>query len=212
MMDLAIRYGWMLIATVVITVCSLLVLINRRFFNRIYRYNHSFLNLFGLEPDHVPWVRYLASWLLGTCMATVVLTLVVNVSETVLLLTGLSGIAPDPVFIPLAIGGIIISLLLIVAAFVPVLIMPISASSAFGIVTFLHIYGFYAPPGLSSGVAILLSFVSTFLYFAALAIGCVGIFLSLYLLIRYYVGTRLFHYMRDSTTSKDVTQNEYGPR
>ena len=133
---------------------------------------------------------------MGTCMATVIFTLLVNLNESILLLAGLRPIPLDPVIISLAITGIILSVILIVAALIPVLAMPLSSLSALCILILLQLYGIpyntfvYFP-----------SLIFVFVYFAAVAIGFVGVILSLYHLIRTYLATSLISRYRSRRES-----------
>ncbi len=204
--SLELRFMLISFATVIITLFSVVIFLARHKFIWIFRYNASFLGLFGVEAQHVSWVRYLISWLLGTFIATVILTLLVNIVDTIILLTGLSGIFFDSVVVLLAFGGIFLGIFLVVAALIPVLAMPLACPTALGIITFLHLYGFHYVFGLPSSWVYTLSYVSTFLYFGSIAIGFVGVFLSTYLLLRYYIGARILErYQRISTETDALT-------
>ncbi|MFW9831365.1 MAG: hypothetical protein ACFFD8_06280 [Candidatus Thorarchaeota archaeon] len=203
-MDLAVRYTLIFLATIAITIFAPIIFVTRDYFRAIFRYNRSFLALFGVESAHVSWVQYLVSWLLGTCMATVFLTLLVNMAETLLLVSGMSGIPLNPTIILLALGGIIATILLLIVEFIPMVAMPFACPSAFGIITLLHLYSIPRPYPL----IFFLSYASNFLYFAALAIGFVGTFLSLYLLFRDYIGLRLLQRLRGGPDIKESTQSD----
>ncbi len=194
-MSLALRYTWLLVATIIITVCSIFVTFDKRHFRRAHTYNDSFLSLFGIETGYAAWVRYLFSWILSTCMATVMLTILVNLADSFILLTGLSSIPIDPVIIPLIVTGFIISLLLLVVAMIPVVTMPLACLSALTIMTPIHLFG------IPFDLHYLPSLVSTFLYFAVIAIGFVGVFLSIYVLFRNYIGTAFRKRFRGSSSS-----------
>jgi|GEM_PF-3356953 len=193
-MSLAVHQTWLFITTTVLIFCSLLMLIFRRSIPGVFRYNISFLSLFGIESRSGSWIQYLFSWLIGTCMATVVFTLLINMIENLILIAGLSGIALDPAILPLAIGSIIISVIFISAALIPVLGVPFTPPSALGVLILLQLYGipyntfFY-----------LSSLFSVFIYFAAIAIGFVGVFLALYLLLRTYLVPPLLRRYRRRT-------------
>jgi hypothetical protein len=136
---------------------------------------------------------------MGTCMVTVFFTLFVNMTENLLLLAGVSRISLDPVIMSLAITGIILSIILIVAAITPILAMPLSSLSALGILLLLQLYGIPY-----NTLAYFPSLVSVFVYFAAVAVGFVGVILSLYLLIRTYLANPLisqYRSRRESLTS-----------
>lgn len=186
-MSLELRNTWIIITTIIITIISLVLFFARNRITWIHRYNDSFLGVFGIESSHVPWVRYLVSWILGTCIATVLLTLVINLGFTVYLLSGLSGITLDPVIISLAIGAIILTGILLIAAIPSVLAMPLACPTAFGVFIFLTQYAYDYIPGLPSTIVYNLSYLSTLLYLGTVAIGFVAIFLSLYLLLRTYL-------------------------
>lgn len=201
-MSLELRNTWIIIATIIITVVSLLLLFARKRIAWVYRYNDNFLGVFGIESSHVPWVRYLVSWILGTCIATVLLTLVINIGFTVYLLSGLSGITLDPTVIALAIGAIILAVILLIAAIPPVLAMPLACPTALGVFIFLTQYAYEYVPGLPSTVVYNLSYLSTLLYLGTVAIGFVAIFLSLYLLLRTYLLTPLVQRRRSSSNEE----------
>ena len=186
-MSLELRNTWIIITTIIITIISLVLFFARNRITWIHRYNDSFLGVFGIESSHVPWVRYLVSWILGTCIATVLLTLVINLGFTVYLLSGLSGITLDPVIISLAIGAIILTGILLIAAIPSVLAMPLACPTAFGVFIFLTQYAYEYVPGFPSTIVYNLSYLSTLLYLGTVAIGFVAIFLSLYLLLRTYL-------------------------
>ncbi len=132
-------------------------------------------------------------------MAALVLTLVVNINENVLLLVGQRGIPLDPMIVLLAIGGIIVSIILITAALIPVIVIPVSSLSAFGILLLLHLLG------IPYNFSYLPSLLSVFVYFAAMAVGFVGVFLALYLLIRYYLAVPLLNRFRKQKSSSIST-------
>jgi len=202
-MSLELRNTWIIITTIIITIVSLVLLIARNRITWVYRYNDNFLSVFGLETNHVPWVRYLVSWILGTCIATVLLTLLINIGFTVYLLSGLSGIPLDPIIISLAIGAIIIAVILLIAAIPPVLAMPLACPTALGVFIFLYQFGYDYFLGLPSSIVYNLSYLSTLFYLGTVAIGFVAIFLSLYLLLRTYIITPLIQ--RQRSPSNEVT-------
>jgi hypothetical protein len=96
-----------------------------------------------------------------------------------------------------------LSILLIVSSITPILTMPLSSLSALSIVIFLHQYGIpiynlsYVP-----------SLVSVFVYFAAVAVGFVGVILSLYLLLRtYLVSPLISRYKRQRELQASLTND-----
>lgn len=180
-MSLALHQLWLLLTTIILTIISVILLLFRDRVPFFFKYNDSFLSLFGIETEQVSWVRYLFSWIISTCMATVVLTLVVNINEYLIFLSGLGRIPLDPVILSLAVTGIILSILLVVATLIPILTIPFAAPFGFGILLLLHQYG------IPWNFSYLPSLLSVFVYFGAVAVGFVGAFLSLYLLLRNYV-------------------------
>ncbi len=201
-MSLAVHQTWIIFATLFLTICSVLLLLFRHYLPWAFKYNEAFLSLFGIESDHSSWFQYLFSWLIGTCMATVVLTLIVNINEAIFIVTGLGGIPFDPVIVPLAFGGIILAILLIAVALIPLMVMPLAPASALGILLLLHRYGipydfFYLP-----------SLLTVFIYFAAIAVGFVGAFLALYLLIRTYLAAPLLNRLQTQSESSSITQED----
>ncbi|MFX1301014.1 MAG: hypothetical protein ACFFDE_08715 [Promethearchaeota archaeon] len=203
-MSLELRNTWIIITTIIITVGSLVLLFARNRITWVHRYNDNFLGVFGIESSHVPWVRYLASWILGTCISTVLLTLVINMGFTVYLLSGFSGIPLDPVVISLAIGAIILAIILLIAAIPPVLAMPLACPTALGVFIFLTQFGYEYIPGLPSTLVYNLSYLSTLLYLGTVAIGFVAIFLSFYLLLRTYIITPLLQRRRAASSEEEV--------
>ncbi|MHA2427764.1 MAG: hypothetical protein ACXADB_07050 [Candidatus Hermodarchaeia archaeon] len=202
-MSLPLHQLWLIVATLILTICSIILLVFRHSIPWVFKYNESFNSLFGIEPKQPSWIQYLFSWLMGTCMATVVFTLFVNMNENLLLLAGVSRIALDPVIISLAVTGTILSILLIVASITPILTMPLSSVSALGILLFLHQYGIPI-----DNLAYVLSLVSVFVYFAAIAVGFVGVILSLYLLLRTYLVSLLISRYRSRRESPASLAND----
>jgi hypothetical protein len=202
-MSLALHQLWLIIATLILTISSIGLLVFRRHIPWVFKYNESFNSLFGVEPEQPSWIQYLFSWLMGTGMTTVVFTLFVNMNENLLLLIGVSRIYLDPVIISLALAGIILSILLIVAALTPILTMPLTSLSALGILLFLHQYGIPIDT-----LAYFPSLVSVFVYFAAVAVGFVGVILSLYLLLRTYLGNLLISRYRSRRDSPPSPAND----
>jgi hypothetical protein len=103
----------------------------------------------------------------------------------------------------LAFAFILVSILLIAAALIPILVMPLAPSTALLIMLQLHLHAipistFAWRPGL----------IAAFLYFAAVAIGFVGIFLSLYLIIRSYIAIPLYQRIRKEETTSNPIQTE----
>ncbi len=207
-MSLELRNTWIIITTIIIMIISLVLFFARNRIRWIYRYNDSFLGIFGIETNHVPWVRYLVNWILGTCIATVLLTLVINFGFTVYLLSGISGITLDPTVIPLAIGAIIITIILLIAAIPPILAMPLACPTALGVFIFLSQFGYEYVPGLPSTLVYNLSYLSTLFYLGTVAIGFVAIFLSLYLLLRTYLLTPLMQRRRRSPSNEETANTE----
>ncbi|MFX0169916.1 MAG: hypothetical protein ACFE89_11250 [Candidatus Hodarchaeota archaeon] len=185
-MNLNLRLMLLGVATVIFTLSALVIHFNRNRFQWFYKFNEAFLALFGVHSRHAPEIRFTTSWLITTCLATVNFVLLVNISDAVFLLTGISGILLDPTLIPLALGGVAASILLVIVTLLPSLEMPVSWPTALGIVGFLHLLGVYFPETI-------IGQVSTFLFFAAIAIGFVGVFLALYLIVRYYLGSTIAH-------------------
>jgi hypothetical protein len=169
------------VATIIFTLLALLVLVVKGRFRWLHQFNEAFLALFGVQQTHPTELRYIVSWLITTCLATVNYALVINIADAAILLAGLSGIPLDPWVISLAVGGITASLLLVFIALLPGLTMPASWPTALGLVGFLHLYSVHS-------AETLLGQLSAFLYFASTAIGFVAVFLALYLLLRYYIG------------------------
>ena len=202
-MSLALHQLWLIIATLILTICSIILLVLRRHFQWMFNYTKSFNSLFGIEPVQPSWIQYLFSWLMGTCMTTVVFTLLVNMIENLLLLTGVSRIFLDLVIMSLAISGMLLSIVLIAAALTPILSMPLSPLSALGILLFLPQYGIPI-----EDLAYFPSLVSVFVYFAAAAIGFVGVILSLYLLLRTYLVNPLIHQYRSRRESPASQAND----
>jgi hypothetical protein len=202
-MSIALHQIWLIITAAVLTFCSFLLLLFRRSIPGVLKYNVSFLSLFGIEFNSSSWIHYLFSWLIGTCMATVTFTLIVNINENLLLLTGLSGVLLDSSIIFLAILGIILSLLLIISALIPILGIPLTPVSALGVILLLHLFGIPY-----NSLSPLLSLLSVFIYFAAIAVGFVGIFLALYLFIRtFFAVPFLNRYPRKSNPSISGAKN-----
>jgi len=168
----------------------------RRRVSALHRYNSSFLELFGVKRGHPGWFRWLCSWLLGSGVATFLLTLLVNLVDAFSQLLGLTGIPMDQAVIPLMLVVIPLSFLLLAAAIPPSLSSPPNSLTALGILTALHLFGFHHFPGLPYAVADALCLGSTFLYFAFVAFGVVGTILSTYLLLRYYAASWLIHRFR----------------
>jgi hypothetical protein len=74
-----------------------------------------------------------------------------------------------------------LSILLILATLIPILTIPLSTPFAFGLLILVHQYG------IPWTFSYLPSLCYVFLFFGAIAVGFVGTFLSLYLLLRHYV-------------------------
>jgi hypothetical protein len=181
-MDLSLRLTILSAAMVMFTLCAFAVFFFQTRFRWLHQFNEAFLALFGIQMDHSVEIRYIVSWLLNTCLVVVNFVLIINIGDAFLLLTGLSGITLDPWIMPLAVGGVIASVVLLFVTILPALTMPASWPTALGIVWVLHLYGVHY-------AGTLLGLVSTFLYFAATAIGFVAAFLTLYLLFRTYLLT-----------------------
>ncbi|MFX1508714.1 MAG: hypothetical protein ACFFBR_00270 [Promethearchaeota archaeon] len=199
-MSLALHQLWLLLTTIILTIISFILLFLRDRIPFVFKYNDSFLSLFGIETEQVSWVRYLFSWIISTCMATVVLTLVVNINEYLIFLSGLGRIPLDPVILSLAITGVILSILLVVATLIPILTIPFAAPFGFGILLLLHQYG------IPWDFSYLPSLLSVFVYFGTIAVGFVGAFLSLYLLLRNYVISPLLIRYRSQRVSSFPTE------
>lgn len=186
-MDLAARLAWLVMLSILLTACSTIAAILRHRTKPLYRFNSAFLAFFGVEPDHPLGIQLVAGWLVSTGIATLLLVLTVNLVETLLLLTGQSGIAVDSSGVPVLIGAAVASIFIILPALLPVLAQPPSSPTALAILTALHLYGFHYVPGLPHDVAEFFTVGSTFLFFCAVAVGVVGATLSIYLLFRSYV-------------------------
>jgi len=170
----------------------------------LYRYNWSFLGLFGLKEGHPDWFRWVCSWLLGSGVATFLLTLLVNSVDMILQLEGLTGIIMDPVAVPLMVTALLLGGLLMVASVPPTLSTPPNSLTALGVLTALHLFGFHHFPGLPYDVADALCLGSTFLYFAFVAFGVVGTTLSTYLLLRYYAAPHIVRWVRGKTKKEET--------
>jgi hypothetical protein len=190
-MDLAIRYTWLVAATLTLTALSIAILFSRRYFSSVYRYNNTILHLLGVTENHPKMTRWIIMWFVNGGIATLILSLLVNVIDTFLILIGQTGISFDPIIFPIAIILICGSLFLLIAATIPVLATPPSCPTALAIMTALHIYGFHYVIGLPIGLYDALALGSTFLYFLFTAIGVIGTFVSVYVLIRYCVLAKL---------------------
>jgi hypothetical protein len=159
----------------------------------LYRFNSALLAFFGVEPNHPLSIQLVAGWLVSTGIATLALVLSVNLVETLLTLTGQSGIHIDPYGIPVLIAVAAVSIFIILPALIPILAQPASSSTALAILLALHIHGFHYAPGLPYDVAEFFTVGSTFLYFCATAVGAVGATLSLFLALRSYLLPVLLH-------------------
>ncbi|MDO8123084.1 MAG: hypothetical protein Q6364_01745, partial [Candidatus Hermodarchaeota archaeon] len=115
------------------------------------------------------------------------------------------GIPLDPVVISLAIGAIILTVVLLIAAIPSVLAMPLACPTALGVFIFLTQYAYEYVHGLPSTIVYNLSYLSTLLYLGTVAIGFVAIFLSLYFLLRTYLITPLAQ--RRQSPSNGATVN-----
>ncbi|MDO8055885.1 MAG: hypothetical protein Q6361_03410 [Candidatus Hermodarchaeota archaeon] len=194
-MDLSLRLMILSIVTIIFTLLALLVFLAKNRFRWFHHFHEAFLALFGIQPEHPTELRYLVSWLLTTCLATLNYALIINIVDATFLLSGLSGIPLDPWIISFAFGGIIASILLGFITLLSSLPMPASWSTALGIIGFLHLYSVHS-------AETLLGQVSAFLYFAATAIGFVAVFLALYLFLRHYIGAAILDRVkRDSNTN-----------
>ena len=194
-MDLSFRLTFLITATLIFTLTSLVIFLLRKKLGWFHQFNEAFLGLFGIQTEHPSEVRSTINWLLTTCLATVNYTLIVNIIDAAFLLAGTSGIPLDPWVVSLAVSGIIGSVILLSVTLLPALTMPAAWPTALGIVGFLHLYGVYYEgtlPGL----------LSTFLYFVASAIGFVAGFLALYLFLRSFIWPGILRrFKRDSNNS-----------
>ena len=202
-MDFSLRLTILTIITIIFTLFALLVFLAKNRFRWLHQLHDAFLNLFGIQPEQPTELRYLVSWLLTTCLATVNYALLINIADTILLLAGLSGIPLDPWITSLAAGGIIASLLLVFVTLLSSLPMPASWPTALGIIGFLHLYSVHY-------AETLLGLVSAFLYFVATAIGFVAVFLALYLLVRHYLGAAILNRFKRDSNLNSVKAN--GPK
>jgi len=187
--------------SVLLTACSTIAAVLRYRAKALYRFNSALLSFFGVESNHPLSIQLVAGWLVSTGMATLVLVLSVNFVETLLLLTGQSGIAVDATGVPVLIAIALASIFIIVCALLPILAQPPSSPTALGIVGALHLYGFHYAPGLPLDLAEAFTVGSTFLFFCAIAVGVVGATLSVYLLFRSYVAPVLLHRDRREASS-----------
>lgn len=186
-MDLAARLTWLAIFSILLTATSIVIALLRSRAKPLYRFSSALLAFFGVESDHPLSIRLVSGWLVSTGIATVVLVLSVNFVETLLLLTGQSGIYVDPYGVPVLIAVAAGSLFIVVPALTPILAQPPSSPTALGILIALHVHGFHYAPGLPYSVAEFFTVGSTFLYFCATAVGLVGATLSVFLVFRSYV-------------------------
>jgi hypothetical protein len=170
----------MLAATIFFTIMSIVFLASRKRFEGIFRFNTRLLSLMGLKTKPTQWNYWTFSWLLSSGIGTLHFSLLINLLDTILLLSGQSGIPLDLSGITMAVFILLLSILLLLATSLPLFASPPSSITALGIMTFLHAYA-YRP-------AYPLSIPSTLLYFAALAVGFVGALLSIFTIIRYYFG------------------------
>ncbi len=177
--NLLLRFTWMLVATVFFTALSLIFLAYRTKFVGIFQFNTRLLSVMGFNTKPTQWNYWVFSWLLSSGIGTLHYSLLINLLDTLLLLTGQSGIPLDTLGIFMAVLIILFSLLLLLAASFPLFASPPSSLTALGIMTFLHAYA-YRP-------SYPFSIPSTVLYFAALAVGFVGTLLSIFTLIRHYL-------------------------
>jgi len=200
-MDLSLRLMILSVATIIFTIFALLIFLARRRFRWLHQFHNGFLALFGVQATHSKELRYIVSWLITTCLATVNYALVINIADAALLLAGLSGIPLDPLITSLSIGGIIASILLLFITLLPGLTMPASWPTALGIIGFLHLYSVHY-------AETLLGQVSAFLYFTATAIGFVAAFLALYLILRQHIGGVILRRVKKAPKDPNQQLNE----
>jgi hypothetical protein len=202
-MDLSLRLTILSVATIILTLFAILVFLANTRFRWLHQFHETFLTLFGVQPTHSTELRYLVSWLITTCLATVNYALVINIADAAILLVGLGGIPTDPWILFLAVGGIIASILLVFVTLLASISMPASWPTALGIIAFLHLYSVHY-------AVTLLGQVSAFLYFAATAIGFVAVFLALYVLLRTYLGPALLSRIKSVRTSSSEEETLSG--
>ncbi len=178
----------MIIPTLLLSSASIIILLSRRA-NGFYRFNTMFLEVFGLNQKHPSWLRWLTSSLLGTAAASLLLVLLINLADTVLQLTLPSGIGLDPLAVSLLIGFVILSGLLAICAAAVAITSPIASPIALAILAALHSFAYRLTSPLS--------LVITGLFFCSILIGAVCTFISLYLIFRRYVISRILQ-MRTS--------------
>jgi hypothetical protein len=191
--DLVSRLVWLAALSILLTTCSIIAAFLRRRVKLLYQFNSSLLAFFGVEPNHPLSLRLVAGWLVTSGIATLLLVLSVNLVDTVLLLTGQSGIVVDFSGVTVLVGIAIASIILILPALLPVLAQPSSSPTAFAILVALHLFGFHYAPGLPYDLAAALVVGSTFLFFCAVSVGVVGATLSIYLLFRSYLVPAVLH-------------------
>ncbi len=195
-MDLTIRYTLLLVATLAFTLASLVIFVAPRYFRGIYRYNDAIIHILGVAEDNSKMVQWIIKWVLSSCIATLSLSLVVNIIDTFFLVTGQSGVSFDPVIMPIAIMMICFSIFLLIAASLPILAIPPSCPTALAILTVLQLYGVHYVLGLHVVIYNILAFGSTLLYFLAIGIGVVGNFISVYVLLRRYLAVKISGLMK----------------
>lgn len=174
-MDLAVRFLLMIVATLLLSSSSFILLLSRRA-DSLHRFNVIFLEVFGVNQKHPSWLRWFTSSLLGTAAASLLLVLLINAADAVNQLALPSGIGLDPVAIPLLIGLVSLSGVLIVCAGAVVLVSPISSPGALAILSALHFFAYRLTSPLS--------LATTVLFFCAILIGVVCTFISLYIILR----------------------------
>ncbi|MFX1475494.1 MAG: hypothetical protein ACFFCO_08465 [Promethearchaeota archaeon] len=187
-MDLALRFLLMIGAVLLLSSASLIILFSRRT-NILYRFNALFLEFFGVKEHHPSWLRWLTSSLLGSAAASLLLVLLVNVADAIIQLSLLSGIGLDPAAVPLLVGMVILSCLLIVCAGAIVLVSPIASPIALAILSTLHAFAYRLTSPLSWPV--------TILFFCVILTGVVCTIISLYLLLRRFMYPALLRMRRN---------------
>ena len=177
-MDLNTRFILMICATLLLSIASFIILLSRRA-HGLYRFNDMFLEVFGVDQQQPSWLRLLATSLLGTTSASLMLTLLINVADIIIQLTLPSGIGLDPSVGPLLIGLILLLETLVVCGAVVVLNSPIASPIALALLTGLHLFAYRLNNPFN--------LVVTVLFFCSILIGAVCSFISLYLLLRRYL-------------------------
>jgi hypothetical protein len=177
----------MISATLVLSITSFVILLSRRA-NCLYRFNAMFLDMFGVNQEQPSWLRWLATSVLGTTTASLLMVLLINVADALIQLTLPSGIGLDSTAGPLLIGLVLLFGTLLVCATVVVLTSPIASPIALAILTALHLFAYRLTNPFSLTI--------TAVFFCCILIGAVCTFISLYLIFRRYLLAALLRMRR----------------